>query len=176
MSAAAAPLLEAEGLTLRFGAIPALEEVALAIWPGEVVAIVGESGSGKTTLLRVLSGLMRLQPALGHQAPAIAGDQARKGELRHRGRQVVADRGGVGKELVRRFDADQVSRGIVGPGGTITRAKKAGQRVGGTGAERFAEHVKFGRSLEAPLHVQLRSPLPTICRTSLTLVLIWSSE
>jgi len=58
-----APLLEAAGLTLRYGAVPALDDVALSIWPGEVVAIVGESGSGKTTLLRVLSGL--LQPDAG---------------------------------------------------------------------------------------------------------------
>jgi putative phosphonate transport system ATP-binding protein len=53
------PLLEACGLGLRFGTIPALDGVSLEIWPGEVVAIVGESGSGKTTLLRVLSGLLR---------------------------------------------------------------------------------------------------------------------
>lgn len=53
-----APLLEAGGLCLRFGALRALDEVAVAIWPGEVVAIVGESGSGKSTLLRVLSGQM----------------------------------------------------------------------------------------------------------------------
>jgi len=54
-----APLLDAAGLTLRYGDVPALDDVALSIWPGEVVAIVGESGSGKTTLLRVLSGLLR---------------------------------------------------------------------------------------------------------------------
>ena len=53
-----APLLTAEGLTLRFGAIPALLDVAIDVSEGEVVAIVGESGSGKTTLLRVLSGMM----------------------------------------------------------------------------------------------------------------------
>ena len=51
-----APLLSAEGLTLRFGAVSALSGVAIEIHAGEVVAIVGESGSGKTTLLRVLSG------------------------------------------------------------------------------------------------------------------------
>ena len=52
-------LLEASGLALRFGPVPALDDVALEVHPGEVVAIVGESGSGKTTLLRVLSGMMR---------------------------------------------------------------------------------------------------------------------
>ena len=53
-----APILEASGLHLRFGAVPALDEVALRVWPGEVVAILGESGSGKTSLLRVLSGAL----------------------------------------------------------------------------------------------------------------------
>jgi putative phosphonate transport system ATP-binding protein len=53
------PLLEASGLRLRFGAVTALDDVAVDIHPGEVVAIVGESGSGKSTLLRVLSGQMK---------------------------------------------------------------------------------------------------------------------
>lgn len=53
------PLMEARGLQLRFGRVAALDDVAIDVHPGEVVAIVGESGSGKTTLLRVLSGLMR---------------------------------------------------------------------------------------------------------------------
>jgi len=49
-------LLSARGLALSFGAIPALVDVEVDLWPGELLAIVGESGSGKTTLLNVLSG------------------------------------------------------------------------------------------------------------------------
>ena len=49
-------LLAARGLTLAFGRVPALVDVAVDLWPGEVLAVVGESGSGKSTLLNVLSG------------------------------------------------------------------------------------------------------------------------
>ena len=58
-----ATLLSARGLSLSFGAIRALAEVDVDLWPGEMLAVVGESGSGKTTLLNVLSG--RLAPDAG---------------------------------------------------------------------------------------------------------------
>ena len=57
------PILAARGLTLSFGIVPALADVDIELYPGEILAIVGESGSGKTTLLNVLSGLMA--PASG---------------------------------------------------------------------------------------------------------------
>lgn len=49
------PLLRVEALSKRFGRVWACRDVALDLWPGEVVGIVGESGSGKSTLLNALA-------------------------------------------------------------------------------------------------------------------------
>lgn len=57
------PLLVAEGLSKRYGAIQACRDISFEIEEGEALAIVGESGSGKTTLLHLISGL--LQPDAG---------------------------------------------------------------------------------------------------------------
>jgi signal transduction histidine kinase/ABC-type multidrug transport system ATPase subunit len=44
------------GLTVRFGARTALEDVSLQVHRGEVVALAGENGAGKTTLIRAVGG------------------------------------------------------------------------------------------------------------------------
>jgi len=54
--ASATPLLEVDEVSVRFGAIQALDRVSVEIGRGEIVAIIGPNGAGKTTLLNVISG------------------------------------------------------------------------------------------------------------------------
>jgi ABC-type multidrug transport system ATPase subunit len=53
----AAPAIEVEGLTRRFGSVEALRGISLEVAPGEIHALLGPNGAGKTTVMRVLSGL-----------------------------------------------------------------------------------------------------------------------
>src|SRR5918996_1735685 len=54
----ASTVVEARGVSRRFGDTVALEEVALELGGGEIHALLGPNGAGKTTLLRILSGLL----------------------------------------------------------------------------------------------------------------------
>jgi branched-chain amino acid transport system ATP-binding protein len=52
-------ILEAQGLTRRFGGVVAVDHVALRVGQGELAAVIGPNGAGKSTLFHLISGHVR---------------------------------------------------------------------------------------------------------------------
>lgn len=58
------PMLEARGLTMRFGSFCALDNADFSLYSGHALALVGESGSGKSTCAKLLTHV--LTASAGH--------------------------------------------------------------------------------------------------------------
>ena len=52
------PVLEARGLTKRYGRVTAIESADLQLYPGEILAVIGDNGAGKSSLIKALSGAL----------------------------------------------------------------------------------------------------------------------
>jgi branched-chain amino acid transport system ATP-binding protein len=53
------PVLKAEGIIKRFGALVACHEISLDLLPGEIHALIGPNGAGKSTLVNQITGELR---------------------------------------------------------------------------------------------------------------------
>jgi len=60
------PVIEANGLTVRFGSFTAVDGLSFDVEGGHIFGLLGPNGSGKSTVIRVLCGLLR--PAAGRGA------------------------------------------------------------------------------------------------------------
>ena len=87
MTGPAAPLLEVTGVSVRFGALIAVNRVSLSIAQRESVAIIGPNGAGKTSMLNVINGFYHPQ----------AGSITWKGETRRRMRPYHAAAQGIAR-------------------------------------------------------------------------------
>jgi branched-chain amino acid transport system ATP-binding protein len=56
----AEPALELDRVEIRYGAVPAVRDLALRIEPGEIVGLIGPNGAGKSTTLHAVMGLVQL--------------------------------------------------------------------------------------------------------------------
>ena len=78
------PVAELERASVRLGGRLVLEEVSLALAPGEFVAVIGPNGAGKSTLLAALVGLVPLAGG----CVRLFGEALRRGNLRRLRRRV----------------------------------------------------------------------------------------
>ena len=62
------PVLEARGLTRRFGGVAAVSDISFSLQPGRLLGLIGPNGAGKSTLINLVTG--HLRPSAGTVAVA----------------------------------------------------------------------------------------------------------
>lgn len=65
---AAGPILDVDGLSVRYGKVEALHGAAIKVRPGQIVSVIGPNGAGKSTLLNAIMGAL---PTTGHAKGAV---------------------------------------------------------------------------------------------------------
>ncbi|MFP3563716.1 ABC transporter ATP-binding protein [Paraburkholderia sp. SIMBA_030] len=57
------PILDVDGLSVRYGKVEALHGAGIKVQPGQIVSVIGPNGAGKSTLLNAIMGAL---PSTGH--------------------------------------------------------------------------------------------------------------
>jgi branched-chain amino acid transport system ATP-binding protein len=77
-------LLELDGVTRRYGALVAVDQVSMRVEEGEVRAVIGPNGAGKTTLFNLITGVVKpTEGEISFAGRSITGMPAHK--ICHRG-------------------------------------------------------------------------------------------
>ncbi len=71
------PLIEAHGLSKRYGSFVALDRADFVVQPGRIVGLIGPNGAGKTTALRAVLGLTTYEGTLNVLGREPFADRAR---------------------------------------------------------------------------------------------------
>lgn len=69
------PLLEIDGVSMRFGGLLALADISFSVRQGEILGLIGPNGAGKTTIFNCIAGVYK--PTAGSLAFARAGKTVR---------------------------------------------------------------------------------------------------
>lgn len=64
----AGPMVEAKGLTRRYGSFTAADRISFSIGAGEIFGLLGPNGAGKSTTFKMLCGLLRPTSGEAHVA------------------------------------------------------------------------------------------------------------
>jgi ABC-2 type transport system ATP-binding protein len=72
-------VLELRGLTRRFGAVTALDDLTFSVPSGQVIGFLGPNGAGKTTAMRAVFGLVDLDDGMVRWNGAPVGEAERRG-------------------------------------------------------------------------------------------------
>jgi branched-chain amino acid transport system ATP-binding protein len=150
------PPLEIDHVTVRFGAIRALNDVSFTVSPGTIHAVIGPNGAGKSTIFNVLSGVYEAaegevrfgEARLDRMRPyEIAGIGVARAfqNIALSGGQSVAENLMLGRHHLTRA-------GFIASGLRLPRATREGRRHGERVAE-IAEFLDLGDKLHIPVGV-----------------------
>jgi polar amino acid transport system ATP-binding protein len=147
--AGTAPMVDADGVRKRFGAVEVLKGIDLHVGRGEVVVLLGPSGSGKSTFLRCINHLERVNGGRLRVDGELVGYREHGGKLHElREAEVVRKRAEIGM-VFQRFNLFPHKTALQNITEAPTLVKGVGRKEADARARELLERVGLGDRCDA---------------------------